>query len=295
MSENEIHDDSKPAVDDNQTAPRKSPRRTKAPAEDAQVTSDKPDKPAKSQATRADAPDAGSDREDSDRDGAARESKPKSDSSDGNQDNGAPRNEASGGNQETGQGGREGAADQGSGGQASGNEQNPQQRPQKSSRRNRRDRRGGRQRQDSQGSRGGNGGNGGMPDDDYEDSRSGGGDGPLIDLNELKRKPAAELLVLAEELGIQEGAARARKQDIIFLILKAHARAGGGIYGEGVLEILQDGFGFLRGPDESYLAGPDDIYVSPSQIRRFNLRTGDYITGRVRHPKEGERYFEVGS
>ena len=117
--------------------------------------------------------------------------------------------------------------------------------------------------------------------------------GVVIDLNELKRKPAVGLLALADELGIQEGVARARKQDVIFLILKAHARQGGGIYGEGVLEILQDGFGFLRGPEASYLAGPDDIYVSPSQIRRFNLRTGDYITGRVRPPKEGERYFAL--
>jgi len=130
-------------------------------------------------------------------------------------------------------------------------------------------------------------------DEEYDESKNGGGDGPQIDLNELKRKPAHALLTLAEELGIQEGVARARKQDIIFLILKAHARAGGGISAEGVLEILQDGFGFLRGPDESYLAGPDDIYVSPSQIRRFNLRTGDYIAGRVRPPKEGERYFAL--
>jgi len=117
--------------------------------------------------------------------------------------------------------------------------------------------------------------------------------GPLIDLNELKRKNALELIALAETLGVQEGVARARKQDVIFNILKAHARASGGIYGEGVLEILQDGFGFLRGPDQSYLAGPDDIYVSPSQIRRFNLRTGDYIAGRIRPPKEGERYFAL--
>jgi transcription termination factor Rho len=129
-------------------------------------------------------------------------------------------------------------------------------------------------------------------DENYE-NRGGPQSGVVIDLNELKRKPAIELLALAESLGIQEGVARARKQDIVFLILKAHARAGGGIYGEGVLEILQDGFGFLRGPDESYLAGPDDIYVSPSQIRRFNLRTGDYITGRIRPPKEGERYFAL--
>ncbi|MGH8091409.1 MAG: transcription termination factor Rho, partial [Rudaea sp.] len=130
-------------------------------------------------------------------------------------------------------------------------------------------------------------------DEEYDESKNGGGDGPLIDLNDLKRKPAHLLLKMAEELDIQEGVARARKQDIIFLILKAHARAGGGVSVEGVLEILQDGFGFLRGPDESYLAGPDDIYVSPSQIRRFNLRTGDYIAGRVRHPKEGERYFAL--
>jgi transcription termination factor Rho len=130
-------------------------------------------------------------------------------------------------------------------------------------------------------------------DEEYDESKNGGGDGPLIDLNDLKRKPAHQLLKMAEELGIQEGVARARKQDIVFLILKAHARAGGGVSVEGVLEILQDGFGFLRGPDESYLAGPDDIYVSPSQIRRFNLRTGDYITGRVRSPKEGERYFAL--
>ena len=130
-------------------------------------------------------------------------------------------------------------------------------------------------------------------DEDADDGRNGGGDGPLIDMNELKRKSAAELFTMAESLGVQEGAARARKQDIVFLILKAHARSGGGIYSEGVLEILQDGFGFLRGFDASYLAGPDDIYVSPSQIRRFNLRTGDYITGRIRPPKEGERYFAL--
>jgi len=117
--------------------------------------------------------------------------------------------------------------------------------------------------------------------------------GVVIDLNELKRKPAHLLLKMAEELGIQEGVARARKQDIVFLILKAHARAGGSIHSEGVLEILQDGFGFLRTPDESYLAGPDDIYISPSQIRRFNLRTGDNLVGTVRPPKEGERYFAL--
>ncbi|WP_439334231.1 transcription termination factor Rho [Tahibacter harae] len=134
---------------------------------------------------------------------------------------------------------------------------------------------------------------GGNYEDEIPDERNGGGNGPLINLTELKRKPAAAVLEIAEGLGIQEGVARARKQDVIFNILKAHARSGGGIWGEGVLEILQDGFGFLRSGDESYLAGPDDIYVSPSQIRRFNLRTGDYITGRIRPPKDGERYFAL--
>jgi transcription termination factor Rho len=161
---------------------------------------------------------------------------------------------------------------------------------QQAARRGRRDRRGGR----SNNPQGGGGGyNANANVDEEDDSRNGGGNGPLIDLNDLKRKTAAELLVFAETLGVQEGVARARKQDIVFFILKAHARAGGGIYGEGVLEILQDGFGFLRGFDASYLAGPDDVYVSPSQIRRFNLRTGDYITGRIRPPKEGERYFAL--
>jgi len=132
----------------------------------------------------------------------------------------------------------------------------------------------------------------GLPQDNGDEGDA-GDPNRLINLTELKRKNAPQLLALAEELGIQEGVARARKQDVIFAILKAHARSGGGIWAEGVLEILQDGFGFLRSADESYLAGPDDIYVSPSQIRRFNLRTGDYLTGHVRHPKDGERYFAL--
>jgi transcription termination factor Rho len=134
--------------------------------------------------------------------------------------------------------------------------------------------------------------NNGYPVDDDENADAGSND-RLINLTELKRKNAIQLLEFAESLGVREGVARQRKQDVVFNILKAHARSGGGIWAEGVLEILQDGFGFLRSADESYLAGPDDIYVSPSQIRRFNLRTGDYITGRVRHPKEGERYFAM--
>ena len=113
-----------------------------------------------------------------------------------------------------------------------------------------------------------------------------------MNLTELKQKPITELLELAEQMGI-ENMARSRKQDVIFSLLKKHAKSGEEISGDGVLEILQDGFGFLRSADASYLAGPDDIYVSPSQIRRFNLRTGDTIVGKIRPPKEGERYFAL--
>jgi transcription termination factor Rho len=113
-----------------------------------------------------------------------------------------------------------------------------------------------------------------------------------MNLSELKTRPASELVDLAESMGL-EHLARSRKQDIIFSILKAHAKNGENIFGEGVLEILQDGFGFLRSADSSYLAGPDDIYVSPSQIRRFNLRTGDTVSGMIRPPKDGERYFAL--
>lgn len=113
-----------------------------------------------------------------------------------------------------------------------------------------------------------------------------------MNLTELKKKAAAELIDLAQSMGV-EGMARMRKQDIIFSILKSHAKKGEDIYGDGVLEILQDGFGFLRSADCSYLAGPDDIYVSPSQIRRFSLRTGDTVEGKIRPPKEGERYFAL--
>ncbi|ADD79689.1 transcription termination factor Rho [Candidatus Riesia pediculicola] len=113
-----------------------------------------------------------------------------------------------------------------------------------------------------------------------------------MNLTALKNKLVSELIVLGEKIGL-ENLARMRKQDIIFSILKQHAKSGEDIFGNGVLEILQDGFGFLRSSDSSYLAGPDDIYVSPSQIRRFNLRTGDTISGKIRPPKEGERYFAL--
>ena len=113
-----------------------------------------------------------------------------------------------------------------------------------------------------------------------------------MNLTELKEKSISELVSLAESMKL-ENLARTRKQDIIFAILKSHAEGDNDIFGGGVLEILQDGFGFLRSADSSYLAGPDDIYVSPSQIRRFNMRTGDTIQGKIRPPKKGERYFAL--
>ncbi|MEN9465462.1 MAG: hypothetical protein RL217_1643 [Pseudomonadota bacterium] len=113
-----------------------------------------------------------------------------------------------------------------------------------------------------------------------------------MNLSDLKLKSVPELLDIAKEMEL-ENVSRTRKQDIIFAILKHHAKGGEDIHGDGVLEILQDGFGFLRGANSSYLAGPDDIYVSPSQIRRFNLRKGDEVVGKIRPPKEGERYFAL--
>jgi transcription termination factor Rho len=116
--------------------------------------------------------------------------------------------------------------------------------------------------------------------------------GGVLNLTEIKRKNIQTLIRIAQEYGI-EGAASMRKQDLIFAILQSHAERNGIVYGEGVLEILPDGFGFLRTQDYNYLPGPDDIYVSPSQIRRFNLRTGDTVSGQVRPPKDNERYFAL--
>ena len=116
---------------------------------------------------------------------------------------------------------------------------------------------------------------------------------PQYSLGDLKRMPAQKLLDIADQLQIHEGVARARKQDVIFALLKVLTRHGEGVQADGVLEILPDGFGFLRGAEASYLAGPDDVYISPSQIRRFNLRTGDHLAGRIRWPKDGERYFAL--
>ena len=113
-----------------------------------------------------------------------------------------------------------------------------------------------------------------------------------MNLVELKGKSIAELTTMADELKV-EGVSVMRKQELIFAILQAQTEKNGMIFGEGVLEILPDGFGFLRAPDYNYLPGPDDIYVSPSQIRRFNIRTGDTVSGQIRPPKEGERYFAL--
>jgi transcription termination factor Rho len=118
-------------------------------------------------------------------------------------------------------------------------------------------------------------------------------DFPSYSLTDLKRMPAHKLLEMAETLGLHEGVARMRKQDVTFALLKVLSRHPNGVAADGVLEILPDGYGFLRSADASYLAGPDDVYISPSQIRRFNLRTGDEVTGRIRSPKDGERYVAL--
>ena len=111
-------------------------------------------------------------------------------------------------------------------------------------------------------------------------------------LNDLKQKTPAELVAMAEELGV-EGASTLRKQELMFSILKVRAENGDEIMGQGTIEVLQDGFGFLRSADSNYLAGPDDIYVSPNQVRKFGLRTGDTVEGEIRGPKDGERYFSL--
>ena len=113
-----------------------------------------------------------------------------------------------------------------------------------------------------------------------------------IKLQDLKKRSPTELLTFADELEV-EGASTLRKQELMFAILKQLAAQDVDIIGEGVVEVLQDGFGFLRSPDANYLSGPDDIYISPSQIRRFSLRTGDTVEGEIRSPKDGERYFAL--
>ena len=125
-----------------------------------------------------------------------------------------------------------------------------------------------------------------------ENTENGGRPGAALNLRELKQKPVSELAAMARELNI-ENTAGMRKQELIFGLLQAHAARSGVVYGDGVLETLPDGFGFLRAPDYNYLPGPDDIYVSPSQIRRFGLCTGDTVSGQIRPPKESERYFAL--
>ena len=149
---------------------------------------------------------------------------------------------------------------------------------------------------------GGGGGRSGAPKRDYLPSddeleeeaalEAADDNGVRVDVSELKAKTMAELMEFAVDMNV-ENAAGMRKQDLLFAILNAQTEQKGKIFAEGVLEILQDGFGFLRAPDQNYLAGPDDVYVSPSQIRRFNLRTGDSVKGQIRSPKEGERYFAL--
>lgn len=160
----------------------------------------------------------------------------------------------------------------------------------------------GKSRRSRSGTGRGNRGDGGAPKRDYlpSDADLAEEEACMVDddetervyVRELKQKSMQELTAFAEDMNV-ENAAGMRKQDLLFSILKTQTENKGKIFAEGVLEILQDGFGFLRAPDQNYLAGPDDIYVSPSQIRRFNLRTGDSVEGQVRPPKEGERYFAL--
>ncbi|AKK66399.1 transcription termination factor Rho [Xanthomonas translucens] len=184
------------------------------------------------------------------------------------------------------------------------NNQNPQnQNNQNNQQGNRRDRFRNRRDRDRGGSGGGGGGrfpDNGLPNDTGANEvfvprpHANVPEGfPIYSLSDLKRMPAQKLLDIAEQLNIQDGVARARKQDVIFALLKVLTRHGEGVAADGVLEILPDGFGFLRAAEASYLAGPDDTYISPSQIRRFNLRTGDHLSGRIRFPKDGERYFAL--
>jgi transcription termination factor Rho len=210
-----------------------------------------------------------------------------------------------GGGKSAGNTGNEGGGQNANAGGQGGNQpggQNNQQRNNRDRHRDRRDRRRGR----SGGGGGAGGQQGDMADNDgeFDDNQQQQNeqqrpmsqlpaDFPVYSLTDLKRMPANKLLDIADQLGIGESVARMRKQDVTFAVMKILTRHGDGVAADGVLEILPDGFGFLRSHDASYLAGPDDTYISPSQIRRFNLRTGDFITGRIRSPKEGERYFAL--
>ena len=218
----------------------------------------------------------------------------------GGQEGGQPR---SGGSQEGGgnnEGGGSGGGNEGGGGGQGGEGGQPGDAGFREGRRNRRDRF--RDKRDRFRDRPRDG----APEDDAGNGGGNGGgerndrpmpqlppDFPTYSLNDLKRMPAHKLLEIADKLNLHEGVARMRKQDVNFALLKVLTRHPAGVAGDGVLEILPDGYGFLRSDDASYLAGPDDVYISPSQIRRFNLRTGDHIAGRIRSPKDGERYVAL--
>ena len=218
----------------------------------------------------------------------------------GGQEGGQPR---SGGSQEGGgnnEGGGSGGGNEGGGGGQGGEGGQPGDAGFREGRRNRRDRF--RDKRDRFRDRPRDG----APEDDAGNGGGNGGgerndrpmpqlppDFPTYSLNDLKRMPAHKLLEIADKLNLHEGVARMRKQDVNFALLKVLTRHPAGVAGDGVLEILPDGYGFLRSDDASYLAGPDDVYISPSQIRRFNLRTGDEISGRIRSPKDGERYVAL--
>jgi transcription termination factor Rho len=199
---------------------------------------------------------------------------------------------------DTGQAQNRGMQNDGQGARQDGDSRNEHRLQQNNN--NRRDRFRNRRDRDNRGDRNERPRNDGMPNDGGNETFVSRGPAPGVpegfpqySLSDLKRMPAQKLLDIAEQLGIHEGVARARKQDVIFALLKVLTRHGEGVAADGVLEILPDGFGFLRAAEASYLAGPDDTYISPSQIRRFNLRTGDHISGRIRWPKDGERYFAL--
>ncbi|ASR43443.1 transcription termination factor Rho [Xanthomonas citri pv. mangiferaeindicae] len=184
------------------------------------------------------------------------------------------------------------------GGERQGGEPRPQQQPYQNNRQDRQDQGNRRDRFKNRRDRQRGGRDDGLPQDGGNDHAQrlpppNVPEGfPQYSLSDLKRMPAHKLLDIADQLAI-EGVARARKQDVIFALLKVLTRHGEGVVADGVLEILPDGYGFLRAAEASYLAGPDDVYISPSQIRRFNLRTGDHLLGRIRWPKDGERYFAL--
>ncbi|AOH36000.1 transcription termination factor Rho [Luteimonas sp. JM171] len=199
-----------------------------------------------------------------------------------------------------GAGGDAGQAQSGQGGEQKQPQQQQQQQRNEQHQRDGGGRQGRRDRFRNRRDRGGRGRDDGLPQDGNDQGQRlpppNVPEGfPQYSLSDLKGMPAHQLMDIAEQLQIHEGVARARKQDVIFHLLKVLTRHGDGVVADGVLEILPDGFGFLRAAEASYLAGPDDVYISPSQIRRFNLRTGDHLSGRIRWPKDGERYFALAT